>query len=109
MRPSTLKVVHPFETLFPASASTFPLKFPARELFHRPFDVEFLAHSGVVDVLLEARNLAWAALGTHLADVLMQTDMAMTRMVCDQPDQIRSLLHAKYLGICRCENLVQGP
>jgi hypothetical protein len=93
-------------------ASNFPLEVPALELLQRPFDVEFFAHSGAVDVLLEARDLAWVALGTHLADVLMQTNMMATGMACDQSDQIRSLFHAKKARQGRyghCENLEAGP
>jgi hypothetical protein len=93
-------VVHPFETRLPTPASNFPLEVPALELLHRAFDVEFFAHSGVVDVLLEARNLAWVA--------LMQADMIVTRMACDQSDQIRSL-HAKKASIGHCENPGPGP
>jgi hypothetical protein len=74
IKPSTPKVVHPFDTRFPTPPSNFPPAFPARELFHRPFDVVFFIHSGVVDVLLEARNHAWA-FGNDFADELMQRDM----------------------------------
>jgi hypothetical protein len=91
-------VVHPFEVRFPTPASNFAAESPARELFHRALDVAYFAQSGALDVLLEASNRAWA-FGTHLADVLMQTDMISTRMACDQSDQIRSLFHAMYGGI----------
>ena len=93
----------------PTPAWNCPLEFPALELLHRPFDVEFFAHDGVVDVLVEARNLAWVALGTHLTDVLMQTDMIVTRIACDQSDRIGSLFHAKEANIGHCENPELGP
>jgi hypothetical protein len=95
IKPSTLKVVHPFETLFATPPPNFLLELPARELFHLHFDVESLAHSAAVDVFLEARNMVWFALGANLADVIMQTDMIVTGMACDQPDRIGSILHAK--------------